>query len=151
MWPIRKYNFSKLEFNDQFRLIYQQILRTAKDQSLSTPKDKLSSFNERFTHHYKSAFAILYLNNFVGGDDSIVWLRETINENNGHIKSTLNFKNYLNKSSEKNIDWFFDDFVKKNLTSDYKIKSVNKINDSLFLTIKNLNAFFNSKFLRLFL
>ena len=140
LWPISKYNFSKLEFNDQFRLIYQQILRTGKDQSLSTQKDNLSSFNERFTNHYKSAFAILYLNDFVGGDDSITWLRQTINENNGHIKSILDFKNYLKKSCDKNIDWFFDDFIKKNLTSDYKIKSVNKINDSLFLTVKNLKS-----------
>ena len=61
IWGIKGYNFAKLNYNEQFRLTYYQMMRLGRDQALTTPKDKLLSFNERFTSYYKAAIALLYL------------------------------------------------------------------------------------------
>ncbi|MGB1211590.1 MAG: metalloprotease, partial [Lacinutrix venerupis] len=47
------------------------------------------------------------------------------------------FYNALKNNSEKDINWFYDDFLNSNTKIDYKIKNVKKKEDSLIVTILN--------------
>lgn len=138
MWGIKGYNFSKLNYNEQFRLTFYQMMRLGRDQALSIPKDKLLSFNERFTSYYKAAIALLYLKSYIKADNEILWIQEIIKIHNGNLTSTADFELYIKSKTSKDLEWFFDKFTKESFASDYKIKSVETENDSLRLTIRNL-------------
>ena len=44
VWGIKNYNFSKLKYNEQYRLTFYQMMRTGRDQSLTEDKKKLIKF-----------------------------------------------------------------------------------------------------------
>ena len=135
VWGIKNYNFSKLNYNEQYRLTYYQMMRTGRDQALTQKKDKLLSFNEKFNSYYKSAVALLYLKNFLGEKDELNWVKDLNREKK---YSTNQFRKYINDNYNKNTDWFFEDFINKSFSSDYKIKSFTKNKDSIRIDIKNL-------------
>ncbi|MFL2624044.1 MAG: metalloprotease [Flavobacteriaceae bacterium] len=138
IWGIKGYNFAKLNYNEQFRLTFYQMMRLGRDQALTTPKNKLLSFNERFTSYYKAAIALLYLKSYIKADNEILWIQEFIKIHNGNLTSTADFELYIKSKTSKDLDWFFDKFTRESLASDYKIKSVESVGDSLKLNIKNL-------------
>lgn len=138
LWGIRAYNFSKLNYNEQYRLTYYQMMRTGRDQALSTPKNKLLSFNERYTSYYKAGMALLYLKSYLNEKDETLWIREFINQKKGGGISTIDFETYLKTKTNKKLDWFFEGFVVKADASDYKIKTVSTKVDSIAVKIKNL-------------
>ena len=138
-WGIRNYNFSKLNYSEQYRLTYYQMIRTGRDQALTTPKSKLLSFNERFTSYYKSAIGLMYLKNYIGDQDEISWIKDFLIKQKGEITSIENFKSFLADKTNKNLDWFFENFISESFSSDYKIKSIYLKNDSIKIRIKNLN------------
>ena len=135
MWGIKNYNFSKLKYNEQYRLTFYQMMRTGRDQALTENKKNLLSFNEKFTSYYKSGVAILYLKNYLGEKDELDWLRYLIKENKF---STQNFESFIRENYDKEVDWFFKNFINESFSSDYKIKSISYYNDSLKIKLKNL-------------
>ena len=138
IWGIKGYNFAKLNYNEQFRLTYYQMMRLGRDQALTTPKDKLLSFNERFNSYYKAAIALLYLKSYIKADNEMLWIQEFIKIHNGNLTSTADFELYIKSKTSIDLEWFFDKFTKESFASDYKIKSVKSVGDSLMLSIKNL-------------
>ena len=114
------------------------MMRLGRDQALTTPKDKLLSFNERFTSYYKAAIALLYLKSYIKADNEMLWIQEFIKIHNGNLTSTADFELYIKSKTSIDLEWFFDKFTKESFASDYKIKSVESVGDSLKLSIKNL-------------
>ncbi len=137
-WGVRSYNFAKLNFKDQYRLTYYQMMRTGRDQALSTPKHRLLSFNERFTSYYKAAIALLYLESYLDAEDAMMWVSEFTNNQNNKQTTIADFETYIKSKTNKNTDWFFKEFTNEFYAADYKIKSISKSNDSVFLKLKNL-------------
>jgi len=135
IWGIESYNFSKLKYNEQYRLTFYQMMRTGRDQALTESKKNLLSFNEKFTSYYKSGVAILYLKNYLGEKDELDWLRYLIKENKF---STQNFESFIKEKYDEDVDWFFKNFINESFSSDYKIKSISLHNDSLKIKLKNL-------------
>ena len=138
VWGLKKYNFAKLNYNEQFRLTFYQMMRLGWDQALTTPKDKLLNFNERFASYYKAAIALLYLKSYINTEDEMLWIHEFIKNHKGNQTSIADFELYIKSKTSKNVDWFFDKFTKESYASDYKIKYAEKVGDSLKVTIKNL-------------
>ncbi|WP_245893556.1 gluzincin family metallopeptidase [Polaribacter butkevichii] len=136
-WFLKRFNVSKLNFNDKYPFVYQFTARKFLDQALNTSADSLSNFNRRIVSKYKAGLGFRFLKGYLG--DSI--LNQTIQEfyqkNQLKIISSDTFNQLLSSKTTKNLDWFFNDFVKTNKKIDHKIEDINIEEDSISVTIKN--------------
>ncbi len=139
-WVIRWSHASDLEFNDQYPLLFMNMARNNLHQSLTTPKDSLVKFNLEIANDYYGGTGLRYLADYIGKEK----LEEAIKEfsTSGRLKasSSDDFEEILNKHTERPVDWFFENFVGKRRTIDFKIKSVQRQGDSLQVLVKNLKG-----------
>ncbi|WP_405206803.1 metalloprotease [Aquimarina sp. LLG6339-5] len=135
---LRWFHAADLKFNDQYFLGYKNIIRNFRDQALNTPQDELIKFNKNIANAYKAGVGFKYLEDYLE-DDNI--LAEAIQKyyTNNVLKQTNSqeFEKILKQLATKDVDWFFNDYVKTNQKLDFKISSVKKSKDSLEVTIKN--------------
>tara|TARA_R110002049_G_scaffold25194_2_gene88561 strand:+ start:430 stop:3234 length:2805 start_codon:yes stop_codon:yes gene_type:complete len=136
-WFLKRFNVSKLKFNEKYPFVYQFTARKFLDQSLNTPADSLSNFNRKIVSKYKSGLGFNYLKGYLGEDVLNKSIKEFYQENKLLITQSNNFKKYLTKNSSKDIEWFFNDFINTNKKIDYTIDKVKETKDSLKVTIKN--------------
>ena len=136
-WLLRKFNVSKLKFNDKYPFVYQFITRKFLDQSLTTQLDSLSNFNRKIGNKYKAGLGLQYLNGFLG--DSIVnsSIKEFYNSNKLKLSTSADFKEIITSKTTEDLSWFFGDYISTNKKIDYTIKKVNTRGDSLKVVIKN--------------
>ena len=136
-WFLKRFHISKSDFNDQYPLIYQFISRRFLDQSLTTSADSLSNFNRKIANKYKAGLAFRYLKGFLG--DSILnnTIKEFYQKNQTKNITNNDFKNLLSRKTNKNLDWFFGDFINTNKKIDHKINDLKIEKDSIKVIIKN--------------
>lgn len=141
IWGVRSYNIAKLSFNDKYPFVYQFAARKNLDQSLSTSADSLSNFNRKIVNKYKAGIGLRYLDEYL--QDSI--LSNSIRQfYNGHkLKRVTSsaFKDYIAPKTDKDINWFFGDYINTKKKIDYTISKVKKLEDSVEITIKNKRNF----------
>ncbi|HKJ48731.1 MAG TPA: hypothetical protein VJ973_06555, partial [Christiangramia sp.] len=135
---LRWFHAADLEFNDQYQFLYMNMARLNLDQPLTTSQDSLVKFNKNIANAYKAGAGMKYLEEFLG-DESV---KESISEFYSEYKlkrvTDEDFVDVLQKNASKDISWFFDDYVNTNQKIDFKIKGVEKLDDSLKVTIQNL-------------
>lgn len=135
---IRWFHIADLDFNDQYFIGYKNMARLFLDQSLDTPQDELVKFNQNISNAYKAGIGLKYLEAYLEDDNIIPTAVHKFYEQNLLQPSTSgDFRSILETESSKNVDWFFNDYVKTNSKIDFKIKSVKKRKDSIEVTIKN--------------
>jgi len=138
VWGVRAFHASDLNFNDQYSFLYMHMARTNIDQPIGMAKDSLLKFNKNISNKYKAAVGLKYLDDYVG--DSIV--DQTISEfvKQTKLKRTTpkDFETLITSKTDKNIEWFFNDYVKTSKKIDFKIKKVKKTEDSITITLKNI-------------
>lgn len=137
IWGIRAFHASDLYFNEQYNLFYTQMARTNRDQSLTTSKDSLLKFNSNIAGKYKAGIGLKYLDDFVNSEILEQTILEYLEANKIELTSSSEFEQLLKKNTDKNVDWFFNEYIPTRKKVDYKIKKVTKTNDSITLTIKN--------------
>ena len=140
-WFIKKYNISKLKQNDKYPFVYQFSARKFFDQALTTKADSLSNFNRKVVSKYKAGLGLKYLQDFVG--DSILRssLKEFYFKNELKITTSNEFEKILTSKTNKDVSWFFGDYISTSKKIDYKINKVIQEEDSLKVTIKNKRNF----------
>ena len=136
-WLLKRFNLSKLNFNDKYPLVYQFSARKFLDQSLTTSADSLSNFNRKIVNKYKAGLSFRYLKGYLGEDVLKKSIQEFYQKHKKQIVSTDDFKSILEKNTTKNVDWFFEDYIKTNKKIDYTISKVKKNVDSIEVTLKN--------------
>jgi len=136
-WLLKRAEVSKLEFNDKYPFVYQYTARKFLDQSLNTSADSLSNFNRKIVSKYKAGLGFNYLKGYLGEAVLNQSIKEFYQKNSLLVTKTSDFKNILSKNTNKDIAWFFKDYLKTNKKIDYTIKKVTKTKDSLKVTIKN--------------
>ncbi len=137
IWGIRSFHAADLDFNDQYNLFYTQMARTNRDQSLVTSKDSLLKFNSNIASKYKAGLGLKYLDDFVNSDILERTILEYLEATKLKLTASSDFEAMLNKNTDKNVDWFFDEYILTRNKIDFKIKKVVKTKDSVTLTIKN--------------
>lgn len=135
---LRWFHAADLEFNDQYQFLYMNMARLNLDQPLTTSQDSLVKFNKNIANAYKAGVGVKYLEDYLE-DNSV---QKSISEFYSKYKlkpvSDKDFMNILQKNADKDISWFYDEYVDTNKKIDFSIKDVDKKNDSLSVTIKNL-------------
>ena len=120
-WGIRSYNLAKLPFNGQYRLFYEQMARTNRDQALNTPKDSLLKFNQTFTNPYKSGLGMKYLDAYTGKPLIKEAITAFFKDGNTEKHTIEEFRTQVSSLTDLPTDWFFESYVKKNDKLDFKI------------------------------
>src|SRR5690606_26222215 len=92
---------------------------------------------QKIANPYKAGLGLAYLSDYIGKgkiDESIKTFYKTYNS-----KPVIpqDFENILVGSTDKDIHWFFNEYVSTDNKIDFKIKKVVKTPDSLAVTRKN--------------
>jgi len=134
---IRWFHAADLEFNDQYPFLYLHMARMNLDQPLSTAQDSLVKFNQNIANAYKAGAGLKYVGKFLETDAVKKSISEFYKTNLLKPSSEHDFLRILQKNAQKDISWFYEDFVKTNQKIDFKISGLKKSPDSLKVTIKN--------------
>ncbi|MFD2098508.1 metalloprotease [Flagellimonas iocasae] len=138
IWGIKGFHLAQMDFNEQYTMLSMLSARKNIDQALTTRNDSLIKFNEKIANGYKAGLGMSYLSEYMGGkeiDSSIIDFYRDF-----HLQpkvSALDFRKTIEKFSTKDVDWFFDEYVATDKKIDFKIKSIDKTEDSISLVIKN--------------
>ena len=137
IWGLRSFNFSKLNFNDKYPFVYQFSARQFLDQSLTTRADSLSNFNRKVVSKYKAGLGLRYLADYIG--DTIIQesFQEFYLKNKMRYTNSNEFGKIIAGKTQKDIQWFFGDYLKTDKKIDYTIKKAVSKNDSIYVTVKN--------------
>jgi len=137
IWGFRSFNFSKLNFNDKYPFIYQFSARQFLDQPLNTRADSLSNFNRKIVSKYKAGLGLRYLADYLG--DSIIKqsFQEFYLKNKLSFARSNEFGEIVSSKTDKDLKWFFGDYLQTDKKIDYTIKKAAIKGDSVYVTIKN--------------
>lgn len=137
VWGIRAFHAADLDFNFQYFLYSMEIARKNKDQPLSTSKDSLTKFNTNIAGKYKAGVGLNYLDKFTDDIDLSQNITEFLTTHQLNPVNVEDFKNFITSKTQKDINWFFTDYVNTRKKIDFKIKSIETTEDSIQLTIRN--------------
>ena len=137
-WGVRSFHAADMKFNDKYILAFMLMARTNRDQPLAMQKDSLLKFNKNIAMKYKSGVGLKYLDDFVNSDIVENSIESFLRDNKLNPTVTAkDFETYIKSKTNKNIDWFFEDYLTTRKKIDFKIRKVRKTEDSITLTIKN--------------
>ncbi|WP_407515559.1 metalloprotease [Tamlana fucoidanivorans] len=137
LWGVRSFHAADMNFNDKYVLAFMLMARTNRDQELTKAKDSLLKFNKNIANKYKAGVGLKYLDDFVNHDVVENALENFVKENKLQETSTAAFETYIKSLTNKNIDWFFEDYIATRKKIDFKIKKVITTEDSITITVKN--------------
>ncbi|HFS67219.1 MAG TPA: aminopeptidase, partial [Flavobacteriia bacterium] len=141
IWGIKSYHLSEIKFNEKYPFVYQFAMRKNLDQPLKTRTDSLSTFNRKIVNKYKAGIGLNYLDNYLEKGT----LKKALNKfykNKKLTKTNTNaFKKELLNHTKKELNWFFNDYLKTKKRIDYTIKKITKTKDSVYVKIKNKTHF----------
>lgn len=136
-WLVKQFYASKLEFNDQFSILYNHISRINLDQSLDTRYDRLIEYNKNIGFSYKSGVGLLYLEDYLEQESLSAIIKEFYNAHALRPTSSKVFEKLARSSFSKDLDWFFKDYITSNRRIDYALKNGRTRGDSVFIDVKN--------------
>ena len=140
-WGIRRYNIAKLDFNGKYPFVYQFSTRKQLDQSLSTRADSLSNFNLKLVNRYKSGLGLRYLDEYLNGDIVERTLKQFYDENALQFSHSDGFNEILKANTDKDLSWYFNEYLTTRKKINYTIKKVEEEGDSVKVLIKNKSNF----------
>ncbi|GMN05091.1 hypothetical protein MTsPCn5_04790 [Croceitalea sp. MTPC5] len=138
LWGFRAYNLAQMDFNEQYYLLQMVSVRRNDHQALSTPNDSLTKWNQKIANRYKAGLGMSYLGEYIGSEK----INEGIRSFYETFKLVPNVKaadleELIKGKTDKDIDWFFKEYVGLRNNIDFKIKEVSKADGSITFTIKN--------------
>jgi len=137
VWGLRSFHGADLYFNDQYALTYLHMARTNRDQPLGMAKDSLLKFNANIANKYKAGVGFKYLDDFINSNVLENSIKEFFEHNRQKKTSPSKFETFLKSRTNKNIDWFFKDYVESNSRMDFGIKKLKEESDSLNFKLYN--------------
>ncbi|GGG43581.1 metalloprotease [Bizionia arctica] len=137
IWGIKSFHASQLAFNDQYPFLYMHMARENIDQPLLMAKDSLLKFNLNIANKYKAGVGLRYLDYYI--DEAVVEssIKEYITEYTFIESNTSDFERILKANSDKDINWFFTDYLQTKKHIDFTISDFEESRDSVKVTIKN--------------
>jgi len=137
VWGVKASHAATLNFNDQYNFLYMHMARTNLDQPLSMAKDSLLKFNKNIANKYKAGVGLKYLDDYINSGIFENTTKEYLTKYKLKKTTPEDFENLIKSKTDKDLNWFFNEYVTTNKKIDFKIKNTLKTKDSITLTIKN--------------
>ncbi|SHI76435.1 hypothetical protein SAMN04487911_105127 [Arenibacter nanhaiticus] len=137
LWGVRNFHLAQMDFNEQYPLLQMLSARRNSDQSLRTENDSLIKFNQKIANRYKAGLGLAYLADYTGTHQVDNSIRAFYKNYQLKPVTEADFKFMVVEGSNKDVNWFFDEYVSTTKKIDFKIKNVEKTTDSLKVTLKN--------------
>lgn len=137
IWGVRSFHLAQVDFNEQYPLLYTLTARKNLDQALSVSNDSLIKFNQKIANPYKAGLGLAYLSDYIGKGKIDEGIKTFYKDYSLKPVTPQDFENILSKATDKDIHWFFNEYVTTDNKIDFKIKKVVKTPDSLQVTLKN--------------
>ncbi|WP_435139030.1 metalloprotease [Formosa sp. A9] len=137
VWGIRSFHATQLQFNDQYNFLYMHMARSNIDQPLTMPKDSLLKFNSNIANKYKAGVGLKYLEDYLNQDIVFNSIQSYLSLYKLKPTSSKDFETLLRCQTNKDVDWFFNDYIATRKKIDFKIKDYQVLGDSLAVSIKN--------------
>ncbi len=134
---IRWSHLADLAFNDQYQFYFMNMNRANLDQALSLSKDSLIRFNAEIANPYKAGVGFKYLDDFLGDSTLSKTIAQFYRQYKLKPVQAEDFAELLKHRAHKEVDWFFEQYVKTNVRLDFNIKNVERKGDSLQVVIEN--------------
>lgn len=141
VWGIRSFHLADLDFNFRYFLYYMEIARKNNDQPITIPKDSLTKFNANIAGRYKAALGLSYIEDYAEDINFKTLTKEYLNTQKLKTTSSKDFENFIISKTNKNLDWFFGDYLNTRKRIDYKVSDIETEEDSITVTIKNKQNF----------
>lgn len=137
IWGIKSFHATQLDFNDQYPFLYMHMARENLDQPVTMEKDSLLKFNKNIANKYKAGVGLRYVDNYI--NDSILEnsIKEYVSKFELKESATKDFETILKANTNKDLNWFFTDYLKTKKRIDYTISKIEESRDSVKVTIKN--------------
>ncbi|WP_035337031.1 metalloprotease [Dokdonia sp. PRO95] len=135
-WLVRQFYASELEFNDQFNILSTHISRLNLDQPLDTPYDELIKYNKNIGTSYKSGVGLNYLNDYIGDNRLDEIIKNFYLKYKSQPLTSSQFEKEVNAQINKDVDWFFKDYITSNKRIDYALKNSKVKGDSIYVDVK---------------
>ncbi|MCC1484213.1 metalloprotease [Winogradskyella sp. E313] len=137
IWLVRTFHLAEVDYNFQYFLYSMEIARKNNDQPLTTSKDSLIKFNANIASKYKAGVGLNYLDEYAEDINFRTLIKDYLNTNKLKQTSSKDFENFIKSKTDKNINWFFTDYLNTRKKIDFKITNVKTQEDSIQVTIKN--------------
>ncbi|RNC87209.1 MAG: metalloprotease [Winogradskyella sp.] len=138
IWGIRAFHIADLDYNAQYYLYSMEAARKNNDQAITISKDSLTKFNANIAGKYKSGIGLKYLSDYAEDIDFKTLIKAYLSDNSLKPNtSPKQFESYIKSKTNKNIDWFFTDYINTRKKIDFKLSKIKTTEDSIQLTIKN--------------
>ena len=128
-WKIFGWDKLPARIKNEFFYNYLKHENLTQPTNLKTEEQSLMNY---FTNNYnKTTMALYTLEEFLGAKEYKQLISSFYLENKFKHIEPQDIKDFFKSNSEKNIDWFFDDLIESDKTTDYKIVRVK--NDSVII------------------
>ena len=138
VFGFKSYNLAKMDFNDQYHLLQMVSVLRNDHQSLLTANDSLTRWNNKIANSYKAGLGLSYLGDYIGYEAINKSIRDFYTKNvlAPNLKAS-SFEEVLTQNTDRDINWYFKEYLAQRTNIDFKIKKVTKTEDSIQFTIKN--------------
>ncbi|WP_245686450.1 gluzincin family metallopeptidase [Psychroflexus sediminis] len=134
---VRWFHAADLKFNDRYNFIHQTTIRQNLGQPVDFPQDSLLKFNQKLSNPYKGGLGFKYLEDYLGKDIINQSLKIYFNKHRSKRSKPDDYFKILASLTDKDISWFYTNYLGSSKDIDFKIKKVKKISDSLEIKIIN--------------
>jgi hypothetical protein len=127
----------RISHKDFFDLDYLFSARNRNDQPIELEADKYSSFNYGAIVYAKTALTFIYLADYLGKEKFDQAMQNYYEQWKFKHPMPSDIKNSFEKSTGKNLDWFFNGVINTQDKFDYKISAYKKKENKI--RIKNIS------------
>lgn len=132
---IKGYHLSKMEFNDGFLESYEFMQRYNNHQAPITSKDKLIKFNDEISTPAQVGVGLKFLDTYLGEEIILSSIKKVMDKAIDYNGIKNEFQSVVNKD----INWFFQNYIGERRSFDLKYDYINISNDSISLKVKEKN------------
>ena len=132
--PFKNYSAAQIGFNESFSFIYEFGEHANNQQSDTLGREKLTKSNELYTSPYHVGSGLYYMDQYLGENTLPKSLLEFTK-----ARGRKNLEEVLKSKTDKELDWFFKNYIIDREAFDLHIKNVIKGKESLFVTVSEKN------------
>ena len=137
---LKNRNFSKYNFNEQYRLFENIISSRNINQPIATSLDSLTRVNQKIINPYKTGIGFKMLSEYLDKDIIDESIKEYFITNNLNYNNPRSLKSIILNRSNNQSEWFFKYYLNRKSFKDFSIKKINQNNIYTDFKISNLNS-----------